>query len=125
MFAWLNNEGEIYKTHIPGEPNYYSGPRRGAQDDRQQSEKQAQRPFPANPHFVSQSVLSEDLRNEIWARVVQQKQSIRDVSVRLGVDMRRIGAVVRLVELERRMRSQVCSLPTLLCLRLHDVFVFD
>ncbi|KAK2761135.1 hypothetical protein FQN54_001655 [Arachnomyces sp. PD_36] len=61
------------------------------------------RPFPLNPSFVSQSVLSEELRNEIYERVVWQGKSVRAVSVELGVEMRRVGAVVRLVELERRM----------------------
>lgn len=65
------------------------------------------RPFPLNPHFVSESILSEALRNEIYKRVARDKKSLRSVSLELGVDMRRVGAVVRLVELENRWRSQV------------------
>jgi len=34
-------------------------------------------------------------------------KSVRTVSVELGVEMRRVGAVVRLVEVERRMRADV------------------
>jgi hypothetical protein len=49
---------------------------------------------------------------------VTQKQSLRAVSVELGIDMKRIAAVVRLVELEKRQRSQVrisfSSLPLFL-----------
>lgn len=69
--------------------------------------KEDLRPFPLNPHFVSQSVLSEDLRQEIWKRVKVDGKTVRTVSVELGVEMRRVGAVVRLVEVERRMRAEV------------------
>ena len=64
-------------------------------------------PFPLNPHFVSESILSEALRLEIWKRVMVEKKSVRQVSVELGVEMRRVGAVVRLVEVEKRMRAKV------------------
>lgn len=64
-------------------------------------------PFPLNPHFVSESILSEALRLELWKRVMVEKKSVRQVSVELGVEMRRVGAVVRLVEVEKRMRSKV------------------
>ena len=67
------------------------------------------RPFPLNRNFVSQSILSEDLRNEIWERVQLGKKSVRQVSMEMGVDMRRVAAVVRLVEVERRMKAEVSS----------------
>lgn len=119
MFEWLGNEGQELKTHTPGVPNYITTLRdrrekraaeqSGDQDATQESDTgQNARPFPLNPWFVSESVLSEELRGEIFRRVAVQKQNIREVSVDLGVDMRRIGAVVRLVELERRWRQQVC-----------------
>ena len=70
-------------------------------------------PFPLNPHFVSQSIPSEALRHEVWKRVQEGKKSVRQVSVELGVEMRRVGAIVRLVELERRMKEEVSRhLPT-------------
>lgn len=69
--------------------------------------KEDLRPFPLNQHFVSQSVLSAELRQEIWRRVKVENKSVRVVSVQLGVEMRRVGAVVRLVEVERRMRAEV------------------
>lgn len=68
------------------------------------------RPFPLNHHFVSQPVLSDELRNEIWHRVQVEGKSVRQVSVELQVEMRRVGAVVRLVELERRMKAEVCEM---------------
>lgn len=53
-------------------------------------------------------MLSEELRNEIHNRVVEQGKSVRAVSVELGVDMRRVAAVVRLVELEKKWVKEVC-----------------
>jgi hypothetical protein len=64
------------------------------------------RPFPLNKHFVSQSILSEELQEEIWKRVQAQGKSVRQVSVEMGVDMRRVAAVVRLVEVEKRMKAE-------------------
>jgi hypothetical protein len=68
------------------------------------------RPFPLNKNFVSQSILSEDLRLEIWQRVQKQGKSVRQVSMEMGVDMRRVAAVVRLVEVENRMKADVSTL---------------
>ena len=65
------------------------------------------KPFPLNSHFISQSVLSEELRQEIWRRVQIEGKSVRQVSIELGVEMRRVGAVVRLLEVEKRMRAEV------------------
>lgn len=65
------------------------------------------RPFPQNPAFISESILSEDLRNEIYRCVIEMGMSVRAVSVLFGVDMRRVGAVIRLVELEKRMVKEV------------------
>jgi hypothetical protein len=70
------------------------------------------RPFPLNPTFVSQPVLSEELREKIWEKVMQQGDSVRDVSASLGVEMSRVGAVVRLMEIEKEW-ERVVSLPFL------------
>ncbi len=67
------------------------------------------RPFPLNRYFVSESILSEELQHEIWRRVQVQQKSVRQVSIEMGVDMRRVAAVVRLVEVEKRMIAEVCS----------------
>jgi hypothetical protein len=105
MFAWINGEGAALKQHSPGRTNYITRLKGNA----------GNRPFPLNPNFVSEPILSEELRNEIHRRVVDRKQSVRAVSVDLGVDMRRVAAVVRLVELERRWRQQVCMLSFSFC----------
>ena len=64
-------------------------------------------PFPLNQQFKSQSVLSDGLREEIWRRVKKQGQSVRRVSADFSVDMRRVGAVVRLKEVEKAWIDQV------------------
>ena len=66
-------------------------------------------PFPMNKHFRSQAVLSEDLKDAIWTRVMEDGKSVRDVSAALGVDMRRVAAVVRLKAVEKEWEKQVCE----------------
>jgi hypothetical protein len=126
MFEWLNGEGAALKHHLPGGTNYLTdlkdrnnaarlrenasrnSPAADGAGEETGADAGGNRPFPLNPSFVSEPILSEALRNEIYERVVTQKKSVRLVSVELGVDMRRVGAVVRLVELERRWKKQVC-----------------
>lgn len=98
MFAWLNTAGATYKNHVAGETNYLENPR---------SRGGPPKPFPNNENYTSEAVLSEELRNEIYTRVVKKKRSVRAVSAELGVEMKRIAAVVRLVELENRQKAQV------------------
>ena len=68
-------------------------------------------PYPMNRQFRSQPVLSEDLKNAIWKRVMEEGKSVRDVSAALGVEMRRVGAVVRLKAVEKEWEKQVCQAP--------------
>ena len=63
--------------------------------------KEDLQPFPLNPFFRSEAVLSEDLRNEIFRRVTEQRHTVRQVSQDLSVDMSRVGAVVRLKTVEQ------------------------
>jgi hypothetical protein len=58
-------------------------------------------PFPLNRAFISQPVLSDELREEIWLRVMKDEKTVREVSAEFGVEMRRVGAVVRLKEVEK------------------------
>lgn len=68
------------------------------------------RPFPLNRDFRSQPVLGEELREVIWSKVMKDGQSVATVSAELGVDMHRVGAVVRLKEVEKEWIRKV-SLP--------------
>ncbi|KAF2398207.1 hypothetical protein EJ06DRAFT_532573 [Trichodelitschia bisporula] len=64
------------------------------------------RPFPLNWEFVSQPVLSEELRDAIYRRVAEEGGSVRAASVEFGVSMERVGAVVRLKAMERQWVQQ-------------------
>ncbi|KAI9850660.1 MAG: hypothetical protein M1838_005305 [Thelocarpon superellum] len=70
------------------------------------------RPFPLNAMFRSQSVLDEDLRQEIYRRVKEQGKSVKVVSAELGVEMRRVGAVVRLKAVEEKWIQEGRKLAT-------------
>ena len=65
-------------------------------------------PFPMNRQFRSQHVLSEELKDAIYERVMLEGQSVRNVSAALGVEMNRVGAVVRLKALEKEWEKKVC-----------------
>ena len=72
-------------------------------------QKKDLRPFPNNPTFNSESVLSDELREEVWRRVSVDGKSVKVVSAELGIEMNRVGAVVRLMEVQREWERQVCS----------------
>lgn len=70
------------------------------------------RPFPANPFFRSQPVLSEDLREAIYQRVKKDGATVSLASVEFGVSNERVGAVVRLKQMEKEWIAQVCCYPS-------------
>jgi hypothetical protein len=65
------------------------------------------RPFPMNKYFRSQPVLSEDLREAIYQRVKRDGATVALASVEFGVGNERVGAVVRLKQLEKEWIAQV------------------
>lgn len=87
--------GSLGEKNIAGERDL---PKEGPQD---------LMPFPLNREFRSQAVLSEELREEVWRRVVQEGKSVKVVSAELGVEMNRVGAVVRLKSVEKEWIKQV------------------
>ncbi|KAF2631686.1 hypothetical protein BU25DRAFT_407328 [Macroventuria anomochaeta] len=64
------------------------------------------RPFPLNQYFRSQSVLSEDLREAIYQRVKRDGATVSLASVEFGVSNERVGAVVRLKQMEKEWIAQ-------------------
>jgi hypothetical protein len=64
------------------------------------------RPFPLNQYFRSQPVLSEDLREAIYHRVKRDGATVSLASVEFGVSNERVGAVVRLKQLEKEWIAQ-------------------
>ena len=65
------------------------------------------RPFPLNRAFVSQPVLSEELREAIWTNVVQEKKDIMVVGARFHVSLERVAAVVRMKQIEKDWETAV------------------
>lgn len=70
-------------------------------------EKNDLTPFPLNKHFMSQPVLSEEFREVLYLKVVEEKMSVRSVSAEYGVSMERVAAVVRMKQMERDWVQQV------------------
>lgn len=136
MWSWLNTAGKNFEQPPEDLPTNYltsynkkekyavrrvGQTRRSSDPEGDSNAGLSSRPFPMNDEFQSQSILSEELRLEVWKRVQVDKQSVRQVSAELGITMERVGAVVRLVELEKKMRAEVC-LHRFLFLLSHDVF---
>ena len=67
------------------------------------------RPFPLNQAFRSESVLSEELREEVYRQVVGAGVDVSTVSAAFGIDLRRVAAVVRLKSIEKGWESEVSS----------------
>jgi len=139
MFRWLSGPGEAFKQALPGSTNYLNaydrngnlmrarnvGARKvrasGLKEDEEKEKVGARAlprettedlmPFPLNRRFWSQAVLSEELKDSVWKRVMEDGKSVRDVSAVLGVEMRRVAAVVRLKAVEKEWEKQVCE-PT-------------
>ncbi|OAA35433.1 Ribosomal protein S35, mitochondrial [Metarhizium rileyi] len=88
MYQWLKSR-EGQELAVGGRGPRYLGP---FQDQ----------PFPQNPLFRSQPVLDEQTRELIWEKITQRGESIKAVSAEMGVDVRRVAAVVRLKEVERQ-----------------------
>jgi hypothetical protein len=137
MYQWLSAQGEAFRNPLPNSTNYmgaYSpsgtllralggGDARKREDGGPQSTEDETgsnrnanlpkeqprdlRPFTANRTFLSPSVLSEELREKIWEKIMLDARSVREVSVEFGVDMRRVGAVVRLKEIEKEWARSV------------------
>nr|OQO29844.1 hypothetical protein B0A51_02001 [Rachicladosporium sp. CCFEE 5018] len=63
-------------------------------------------PYPLNPNFKSQPVLSEELREKVYEQIVLNKMDLQSVSAAWGIDMRRVAAVVRLKTIEKQWEEE-------------------
>ncbi|RDL41571.1 uncharacterized protein BP5553_01550 [Venustampulla echinocandica] len=135
LFRWLGTQGEALRNPLPGSTNYLGAYNAQGELRRVLDAARGQKnvdegansvastspktdnpslppeslrdrvPFPLNRNFVSQPVLSEELREEIWRSIMRQGKSVREVSVEMRVEMSRVGAVVRLKEVEKQWKS--------------------
>jgi hypothetical protein len=138
MWMWLENQGRNFLNPLPGSTNYlgaYDSKGRlkrlardtaeGGSDSPQSAtsvnglsnsqeplpqENNADfTPFPRNPYFRSQPVVNEVMREAIWEKVMKDDQSVKTVSAELGVEMSRVGAIVRLKEVEKEWIRKVST----------------
>ena len=66
-------------------------------------------PFPMNRQFRSEPVLSEELKDEIYRMWKEEGKTVRRISSDVQVEMRRVGAVIRLKSVEKDWIEKVCS----------------
>ncbi|KAF9869528.1 hypothetical protein CkaCkLH20_13013 [Colletotrichum karsti] len=92
LHRWLRNRGADFRDAPRNGPKYV-----GTAPDQ---------PFPLNPLFRSQAVLSEEMREEIYTRIKTEKHSMKSVSADLGVDVRRVAAVVRMMEIQKEWEAE-------------------
>lgn len=91
MYQWLNSrEGQAFKAN-----------------ERRYLKNSHDQPFPVNPLFKSQPVLDERTRELIWEKVTKRGDALKVVSADMGVDVRRVAAVVRLKEVEKQWVANV------------------
>ena len=135
---WLENQGRNFLNPLPGSTNYLGAYdskgrlkrlARDAPEDGSDSSQSATStngmsnsqkplpqennadfaPFPRNPYFRSQPVVNEAMREAIWEKIMKDGQSVKTVSAELGVEMSRVGAIVRLKEVEKEWIRKVST----------------
>ncbi|TAQ84525.1 hypothetical protein B7494_g7151 [Chlorociboria aeruginascens] len=97
-------EGSAARKEQNKEDGKETGSKESAEVEKEEIPPETNRdlqPFPLNKFFLSQAVLDEEMREQIWQRVMRKGRSVREVSAELGVTMDRVGAVVRLKEIEK------------------------
>lgn len=99
MFRKWLKENPQFRNHKGSGPSYL-GQRRPSQEDKETTK--TIHPFPENPHFVSEPVLSEASRQSIWKAVMKRALPLKAVSARFNVDIRRVAAVVRMKQIEKQ-----------------------
>lgn len=119
MFRWLSGPGANFNEPQPGSTVNYLG----SYDLQKGALKRALRQvpgqplpppgvgdfrtFPRNDTFKSEMVTGDGLREAVWTKVMLQGFSVKEVSAELGIEMSRVGAIVRLKEVEKEWQRQV------------------
>lgn len=115
FFEWLNGPGAVFKQSPRSRSTNYLS----AYDVMTGAPKENLRwmnfPFPLNPAFPSSPVVSDELANEVYYRVVEGGKSVRMVSAELNVSLQRVAAIVRLKTIEDRWLKEVCSICSIPC----------
>lgn len=101
----MRTKGSSYREPLKGQPNYLVasfGKKEGSNT-----------PFPGNTTFTSEPVLSEEAREMIWVSVMRKGMPLKAVSAQFHVDMRRVAAVVRMKEIEKKWVEEVSFFSSL------------
>lgn len=102
FWQWIRGPGAVHRDP--------TGPSKYVQSiAKSMASEEKDRPFPANPEFKSQAVVSEEGRELIWKSVMEEGQPIKAVSARFSVDMRRVAAVLRMKAIEKQWKAEVSS----------------
>ena len=101
MYRWLNGDGSNLRQPRPGMTNYLADYNREGEYRNPEGNRGKTPPFILNQYFKSEPVLDDSMREEVYRRIVDEGKSVRVVSAELGIDMRRVGAVVRLKTIEK------------------------
>ncbi|KAF2263265.1 hypothetical protein CC78DRAFT_421531, partial [Lojkania enalia] len=117
FYEWLNGPGASLKQPLLDSTNYLGAYDKYGNLQAKKAEVEAEeplppettsdlRPFPLNKYFRSQPVLSEELREAIYQRVKRDGATVSLASVEFGVSNERVGAVVRLKQMEKEWIAQ-------------------
>jgi hypothetical protein len=120
MWSWLEVQGKNYLDPLPGSTNYLGAydnqgrlkrlsgaASKGGQGSSSESAPIPREsnsdliPFPQNRSFRSEPVVNEAMREDIWGKIMKDGLSVKAVSAQFGVEMNRVGAIVRLKEIEK------------------------
>lgn len=78
--------------------------------------------FPNNPLYRSEPVVNDPTRRLIYERATKDGQALKAIAAEMGLDVRRVAAIVRLKEAQNQATKSVCIflpfLPTF-CTYLH------
>ncbi|KAF2858956.1 hypothetical protein K470DRAFT_220214 [Piedraia hortae CBS 480.64] len=122
MRTWLKGPGKAFRDPLPGSTNYLGAydksgklirTKQQAEDGKLPAERRSDlRPYPQNPYFRSEPVLSEEFRELIYDLVVNHKHDIVSLAAGFSIDTRRVAAVARLKAVEKQWEAQNKPLAT-------------
>lgn len=66
-------------------------------------------PFPQNLHCRTASIISDDLKQQIYSEVVEGSALPQEIAHKYGIKLARVEAIVKLQKIEKGLREQVCT----------------
>lgn len=65
-------------------------------------------PFPQNLHCRTASIISDDLKQQIYSEVVEGDALPQEIAHKYGIKLARVEAIVKLQKIEKGLKEQVC-----------------